>query len=118
MVDIEKVKTLVEMYKKDKISDYVLEKELAQFFGDLVSVQIEKENISGAKSYCIFAVPERKQEGLKLTFIIDANAIKTIYQNDDFAFVCGRLKNEIQHILRKYNSFYLETLSKETGLIS
>ena len=43
MVTIEKIKTIVEMYKKDKVTDYVLERELSEFFGDLVEVKLEKE---------------------------------------------------------------------------
>ena len=116
MVTIEKIKTIVEMYKKDKVTDYVLERELSEFFGDLVEVKLEKEKGIGKESYCVFAIPEKRQEGFKIVFVIDVNAIKNIYKEDEFAVVCERLQDKIQKILTKYHAFKNETAGKDITL--
>ena len=97
MVDNEKIKSILTLYKQSKISEYVLERELGEYFGDLVRVQIEKESTTGKVSYCIFAIPELKQEGLRLTFVMDSNALKNIYKEDEFVVVCERMKDKIQN---------------------
>ena len=94
MVDNEKIKSILTLYKQSKISEYVLERELGEYFGDLVRVQIEKESTTGKVSYCIFAIPELKQEGLRLTFVMDSNALKNIYKEEEFVVVCERMKDK------------------------
>lgn len=116
MVDNEKIKSILMLYKQDKISEYVLERELGEYFGDLVRIQIEKESTTGKTSYCIFAIPELKKEGFRILFIIDKNALKNIYKEDEFVVVCERLKNKLQNILKRYHSFRKETSDSEVSM--
>lgn len=118
MVNSEKIKSIVTLYKQDKISEYVLERELGEYFGDLVNIQIEKESTTGKQSYCFFAFPKMKKEGFRLTFIIDSNAIKNIYKEDEFVVVCERLKGKIQNILKRYHSFMSETKTRDISMNS
>lgn len=114
MINIEKIKLIVSMFKADKISSYVFERELGEYFGDKISVILEKTNSN--KSYGIFAVPEKLVEGLKITFVIDEYALKTIYNEEEFAYICERLLEKEQKLLSRYNNFYVDSRKRDVSL--
>ena len=116
MVNSEKIKSVLMLYKKDKISEYVLERELGQFFGDSVQVIIEKESTTGKESYCVFAVPQMRSEGLRIVFVMDKNAIRNIYSEEEFVVVCERLRDQIQPIMRRYYNFVRDTRENDVGM--
>ena len=103
---MENIEALITMYKADKITPYVVERELSNYMGNRCVVQIiEQTNHDVNKSFCFFALPELKVEGLVLTFIVDKAAILSLYNADEVAVICERLRNNIQKILSKYNDF-------------
>lgn len=103
---MEKVKSLVDMYKKEQISDYVLERELASYMGEKVHVIISKDNKNiVTKTFAVFMFPQLLSDGFHITYIIDVHAIKEFYNAEEFAVVISRLKDKNQKYLAKFNTF-------------
>lgn len=114
----EKIKSLVQMYKKDKVTDYVLERELSVFFtegGVRTTVRLEKEIGLNKTSYCFFLVPERREEGFHMNIVVDVNCIKIYYSEDEIVEICNRLRNKLQTYLGKYHRFVSDNAGKEVG---
>ena len=111
------LQSLVSLFKKDQISKYVAEREIAQYMGNDVTVQIvdKKKNIS-SKSFCIFVLPEKQTQGFNITLIIDSTAIKNIYSDEDFIVVLERLKSKKQKFFKRYNDFLKEKDDTEISL--
>lgn len=104
------------MYKKDRITKYVLEREIAAFMGDKVHVKVDcNRNVVG-KTYCINVFPERQSDGFHLTLIIDENAIKGLFTEEEFVKILEKLYEQNQKILQKYNSFSIETAQTEVSM--
>ena len=112
----EKMQSIISLFKKDQITPYVVEREVAQELGDDCSVKIVKDpkNIA-TKSFCIFALPQKLINGFHITFIVDEGCIKNIYTDEDFAVVVERLKNKKQAIFKRFNKFLKETKNKDTS---
>lgn len=111
---VEKIKSLIMLFKKDKITPYVVERELSNFLGNFCNVKlIEMTNHDVNKSFGFFACPERLVEGLRITFFVDTTAILELYTEDEVACICERLRNDVQKILRKYNNFIIQHVSQD-----
>lgn len=103
---LEALQNIVAMYKKDKITKYVAEREIAKFMGDKTHAVIsdDKKNII-SKTFGVFVLPERLTDGFHITYVIDSNAIMSFYSEEEFGIVMTRLKNNVQHIFKKYHEF-------------
>lgn len=107
---IEKIKNVVEMYRKQQISEYVLERELASFMGDKAHVVISKDNKNiVTKSFAVFLFPQMMSDGFHITYIIDEHAVKDFYNAEEFAVVMNRLRGKTQKYLLKFNEFIKDT---------
>jgi len=103
---MENIESLITMFKEDKVTTYVAERELSKYLGDRCSVKIvEIRNHDVNKSFCFFALPEIRVEGFSVLFIVDKNAITQFYTEEEVRVICDRLKADFQKILSKYNSF-------------
>lgn len=112
----EKLQSVLTLYKKDQITNYVAEREIAQAMGENVSVKIVKDpkNIAST-SFCVFALPKKLVQGYHITFIIDEDALRQIYSEEDFAVVVERLNAKKQAILTKYHKFEKETKKRDVS---
>ena len=110
----EKLESLFTLFKKDQLTKYVVEREIANYLGEDFTVKIveNKKNIA-SKSFCVYIFPEKLTQGFHITMMIDEDAIKNIYTEEDFAVVLSRLQAKKQQILKKYNAFLKETKKKD-----
>lgn len=106
---MESLESLISLYKKDKITDYVVERELSLFLGMNVHVRITTESMNaGGKSFVLFAIPEKLTEGFVITIFVDKYAIQNFYTAEEFEVLMNRFKKKIQTILRRYFQFLTE----------
>lgn len=105
---MEKIESLMSLYRKDKITDYVIERELAAYMGNDISVKFSEDSKATSNTFGFFALPERLVEGLHITFIVDKNAFLNFYSDQEIQIIVERLKMEKQHIYKKYMEFISE----------
>ena len=78
---MEKLETVLEMYKKGEVTDYVLEREMGSFLGNRITVKLAKDSKNTqTTSYCFFPFPEFLAEGFHITYFVDEDAIRAINQ--------------------------------------
>ena len=113
---LEELQNIVTMYKKDKITQYVVEKEIAKFMGDKSHVKISesKKNIV-TKSFGVFILPEKLSDGFHMTYIIDPNALLNIYTEEEFSVIMSRLRDKKQNILKKFHEFINDGKENDTS---
>ena len=94
------------MFRDGRVSEYVLERELSAFMGDLFHVRLSKEaKAQGPMSYSFFMVPERLVEGFKIVLFIDESAVMSFYNDTDIVETLVKLQANTQKILKKYAKF-------------
>ena len=113
---LEELQNVVAMYKKDKITQYVVEREIAKFLGDKVHVKISDENRNVVtKTFGVFILPEKLTDGFHITYFIDKSAILSFYTEEEFSVVLMRLKDSKQDVLKRFNDFLNENLRRDVS---
>lgn len=103
---MENIESLIKLYRKDTITDYVMERELTRYLGEDTTVRlIEKPNKNLNKSFCIFPIPERLVEGFHIVYFVDKDALKVSYDVPDIILILARVKSSKQDIFMAYNKF-------------
>jgi len=103
---MEYIKTVIESYKKDKITNYLLERELSKYLGSGFSVKIANDTKANVNTtYSIFPVPELRTEGLNITVIFNKQAIMNLYSVDELAVILLKIADLKQKIFREFMRF-------------
>lgn len=111
---MEKVESLLDLYRKEKITDYVIERELSSFLGNDVSVLFSKDCKNNIPtSFILFAVPEKLVEGLHLTLIVDKMSLLNNYSDTEIGMLFDKFKSEKYTIYKKYMTFLNENIDKD-----
>ena len=114
-MSIEELKNTLEQYKNDQITDFVLEKTLAEFLGNRninINVKVVEGKAGSQTSFVMFAIPERLTEGYSITFYLDKNALRSgIFETWELRSMFTRLVAHIQTILSAYRKFEINTVT-------
>lgn len=111
----EELQNTILMYKNDRATKYVMEREFAEFMGDKSHFIISESGLKN-RSYVLMLFPIKLSDGFHITYIIDENIIKNIYSEEKIVTILSDIKDIKQNILRKYVEFEQETSETELSL--
>lgn len=105
MFEEQHIAELISLYNENKLTKYVLEKELSNFLGDDWMVQIVSQaKATTTTSYGIFVMPEKLPITLHVICYIDECALKNFYTPEE---LCKAL-----HSLAGMKQFFIKSLFK------
>ena len=108
----ETLESLLKLYKNDKVTDYVVEKEFAKYIGDHVGVKIIKDAATSNTSYVAFVIPEKHVEGFYLNIILDKFALNK-YNESEIITILNKLKEKKFIFTKKYHEFLTDKSGNE-----
>lgn len=84
MLDEKHIAEMISLYKENKITKYVLERELSHLLGDDWEVRITSNaKATTTTTYGIFPMPEKRLNGLHVVCFIDECALESFYSAEE-----------------------------------
>lgn len=113
---MEQLANLVRLYKENKTTKYILEKELTVFMGNHCEVYIVEDSApSTSMSYGVFVIPEQRSNGIYLMYFVDRSALFNFYSEKEFVLAMKQLKADQQKVFHEYSNFMKSTAANSVS---